>query len=324
MRRGWTVCWSGLASVVALAACSNIIGIDGYAIDPALDGDGGGASAGPKGTGGELPLAQGGDGSSGAGGIPAGGAGGPDAGGSAVGGEAGAAGAPPTSGCQSAQDCDDTIDCTTDTCGADGQCVHSADDTVCTPATGMCSHCKLGIGCVDAAPQEQELLLDPSFDQNVGDWVEYSDTFSFNISADASAHSASNLVKFGPARAKADEREFAGVYQEVYIPPGTIKLTVSGWYKMLPGSLTGERPAAGDYVTLTLFGLDADVTRYVDYHEWAGSQAKQTTWTRFTYDTSKSKLAKVLGLDVSLDLVCETWDTLYYFDSLSLTASVCE
>jgi len=349
--------WSGISVLVTLGACSNIIGVSGIEIDPSLDagssgkanegGSAGVSHGGKPATAGDANTPEGGDpttagtstAGNNAGGDDTGGknAGGSNTGGSVSGGgEGGAGGEPPVvvDECQSAQDCDDTIDCTVDSCGADHQCVHTANDTACTPAAGACSStCKVGIGCVDVAPTVKELLLDPNLDEETGDWQQYSETYNHqNIFADAAAQSAPNSAQVKPAKADATEQETFDLYQEIHVPKGTTKLTVSGYYKMLPGVDSVDRPIAEDYATLTLFSLEqpADAThnepwyiRYIDYHEWDGDGLKKAAWTAFTYDTPKATIAKVLDTDVTLDIFAKTWDTKYYFDSLSLKATYC-
>lgn len=364
--------WSGIALVVTLGACSNIIGISSIEIDPALDGgssgktseggSGGISHGGKPATAGDANMPEGGDptaagtdaGGKSAGGNDAGGksAGGNDTGGKSAGGnanagssaggsvgmagEGGEGGEPPimTDTCQSAKDCDDTIDCTVDSCGADHKCVHTADNGMCTPGTGACSStCKVGIGCVDVAPLVKELLLDPNFDDDTSDWAESSNTYNDQcIFADAAAQSAPNSVQVKPAKAGAAKQELADTYQEFHVPKGTTKLTVSGYYKMLPGADAAGRPISADYATLSLWSLEQppDAThndtwyiRYIDYHEWDGDGLKQAAWTAFSYETPKATIAKVVDTDITLDLVAETWDTKYFFDSMSLKATYC-
>lgn len=52
--------------------------------------------------------------------------------------------------CQTATDCDDGVDCTTETCGADDKCVYVTDHTVCNNGD-MCDgveQCAVDLGCV--------------------------------------------------------------------------------------------------------------------------------------------------------------------------------
>lgn len=319
MLRGSLRYGSGVALIAALGACSNIIGLSEIDIDPSLDESSGGepSSGGKSTTGGKSTA---GDTV-----IPDGGV--PGDGGKTSGGASGAGGEPPR-GCQSAAECEDDIECTVDTCGKDGKCANTADSTLCTAGTGMCTSCKAGIGCVDSAPVVKELLLDGTFDDATGDWVEYSEDYDDqNIFPDAAAHSGGFSVKLGPAKAGETDQEFVDLNQLLTVPAGTVKLTMSGYYKLLPGAQTHD-PKEDEYAQLTLFSPDTDsqgnYTRYIDYHSFDGTDPKQEAWTAFSYETSKGVIKRVAGKDVTLDLVCETWDTVYYFDSLSLEASVCE
>jgi hypothetical protein len=349
--RGFLRLFSGVVLVAAPVACSNIIGVSELEIDPSLGVAGSGASSGSGGTssggtssggtssggtssggtssGGDSTLPEAGETSGGAAGSSA--QGGTSTGGGAgagTSGDAGAGGEPP-SGCRDASDCDDQIACTDDTCLPNGECRNTADDTACTAATGKCTSCRPGIGCVDFEPAQKdlELLLDPKFDELTGDWQEFSDVDA--VSSDAAAQSGTHSVFFSAAPANATETRFFDVAQIVHIPAGTIKLTASGWYKMLwAPEEKPERPRSDEYVTLTLFSVDPDddgeYVRYLDFHTWDGDDPEQTTWKAFTYEASKAALNKVQDLEITLDLVAETWDTKFYFDTMSLKATVCE
>jgi len=337
MRGGLLRSWSGLAVLALLGACSNIIGISSYEIDPALDEGEGGSSAqgGKKGGGPQAGSPSGaGDetgGSSVGGSVvdPGGGQGGDSGGTAGVAGDTGdggQAGGPP-SGCVAA-DCDDGIDCTIDACDGDGECTHTADDTACSPLAGNCATCTLGVGCVEVAGTVKELLLDPGFDLKSGDWVDYRDGLPASIVADANAQTPGNSVRLGPAPNNATEQGFTDLSQQITIPANAISLVVSGYFKLTPGKVGDlDRDANDDYTTLTLFSLaddNGDFTRFVDYQEWDGFHAAQATWKAFSYTTSKAVLAKVLDQDVTLDLVTETWDTRFLFDSLSLKVTTCK
>jgi hypothetical protein len=235
-------------------------------------------------------------------------------------------GEPPT-GCPN--DCDDEIACTIDECLPNGECQHTEDDTACTAAAGKCTSCQGGIGCVDSEPVEKdlELLLDRNFDEQTGDWGDFSDADV--ILPDAAAHSGTHSAYFSVAPDDNVEPAFFDITQIVVIPAGTIKLTASGWYKMLwAPAVKPNRPRSDEYVMLTLFSVESgDDGKYIRYWEpksWGGTDAPQTTWKAFSYDASKMVLSKIQDLEVTLDLVAETWDTTYYFDSLSLKATVCE
>jgi len=347
MRESLLPSWLSPATLLLLllAACSNIIGVSDYEVDRTLDESGSGSSdrGGSVSSGGNAPNAgeanagdasatTGGDGTS-AGGVA------PSAAGTAsAGGIVSAGGSPPggegtggdtaPGGCSKAQDCDDTIDCTVDTCGRDGTCIHTPDNTVCLPLAGDCATCTVGIGCVERPGTVRELLLDPGFDIKSGDWIDYRDGLPASIVADATAQTPGNSVRLGPAANAATEQGFTDLSQQVTIPKNATALVVSGYYKLIPGKAGDQtRDAAEDYTTLTLFSLadeNDDYTRYVDYHQWYGDDAAQSTWKSFTYSTPKVVLREVLDQVVTLDLVTETWDTRFMFDSLSLQVTTCE
>lgn len=237
-------------------------------------------------------------------------------------------GEPPIDPDACAEDCDDEIACTVDEC-IEGECVHTTDDSACTPAAGKCGTCRAGIGCVDSEPiqKDLELLLDRNFDEQTGDWIDISDVDS--ILPDAAAQSGTHSVYFSPAAANAAETNLFDVVQEIHVPPGTVRLTASGWYKMIwAAEEKAGRPRNKEYVTLTLWSLEdenGDYTRYHDFKQWnANVGPAQPAWKSFTYEAPRDVLDEVQDLDITLDLVSETWDTKYYFDSLSLKAMVCE
>jgi hypothetical protein len=309
MRRLWCA-WS----LVTLGSCSNIIGLSEIEIEEGVGSGGGGAS-----TAGSSSVSQAGEQSGGQGGAPV------EPGGAGQAGEAGAGGEPP-SGCRSAADCDDEITCTVDSCLPSGECSHSADDTACTPGTGKCSRCRLGIGCVETAAVERELLLDGGFDEQTADWQDLSSVEV--IVPDASAQSGTHSARFDRAAPAAKKTRFHDVFQVVQVPQPLLKLTASGWYKMVWAAEELEgRPRDDEYVTLTLFSQEnanGDFTRYWDFEQWDASGTPQTEWKSFTYDAPTSVLNRVKGLELTLDMVAETWDTQYYFDTLSLKALTCE
>jgi hypothetical protein len=287
-------------------ACARIIGVSDLELDPALDvaGRGGAGAAGSAGSGGRS--------------------GGTGAAGEA--GEAGGASEPPA-GCRDAAECDDEISCTKDDCSPSGECTHTADDTACTPADGKCTTCQLGIGCVDTDAVEQELLLDGAFDEQSGDWQDFSSVDV--VEANEDAQSGALSVHFSAAPADDEETRFSNLSQLVHIPPGTVKLTASGWYQMRwAEEELKARPRSDEYVTLTLFSQDAsedgEYIRYLNFESWDATQRQQASWKSFSYDAPRSALNRVRDLDITLDLVGETWDTEYYFDTLSLKATICE
>lgn len=320
---------------MAAGACSQIIGVSGYEIDPSLDedtksvggapdaGEGGadtlptagkgGGGAPHAGEGGVYSLPTAGKGGSGAG------AAGRDMGGSAgrtsSGGEGGDA--PKPAGCLSSDECDDGIDCTEDVCQPNGTCRSTADDSACE--TSKCQTCQLGVGCVAGPTTTIELLTDPGFDGTNEDWVETSITFDDqNIFPDDFAVTAPNVAKFGPAPLDAEEQEYADLLQYVVIPERTVGITLSGYYKLTPGATLADE----DYAVAAFYESGATEPS-AQFHEWPGDSAAQSAWKSFSYNAPKSDVADMVGGEYSFDLVAYSWQSVFLFDSLKLTATVC-
>jgi hypothetical protein len=331
----------GLA-LLTLSACAEIIGISGYEIDETLDGE-----AGRSGSGGDEP--SGGKSPGGSSSVMAGAAtidGGEAGAGSTTGGVAGTAGsepaggqstggAPPEAGqpgaagdagdggqgpigCQSAAECDDSIDCTDDACLPNGTCRHTADDSACDPF--KCQSCQAGVGCVAGPTTMVDLLTDPGFDGTHDDWVEASDYFNDqNIFPNAMAQTAPNIATFGPAVAGAEEQEYADLLQYVEVPEGTVGITLTGYYKLAPGGVLPDE----DYAVAAFYDLGA-IDPIVQFHSWTGDGTAKAAWTSFTYNAPKAKLLEMSGNEYTFDLVAYSWETVFSFDSLKLTATVCQ
>jgi hypothetical protein len=345
MRRGSFRCWSGVAVALVLGACSNIIGISNYEIDPALDESAGATSIG---SGGKLGSAgkpavleggapAGGDGAGIGGDLMAGGmaSGGTENGGMASAGTenggSGSAGAPlggdgaggdPTipTGCVSSKDCDDTIDCTTDTCLANGQCGHAPKDDLCDST--RCETCTVGIGCVAGPLKEEQVLVDPNFDAPDGDW-DGSDSDITNVVVNAAAQSPTRIAKFGPAASNATKYQYGDLLQYVTLPKGVVGLTVTGYYKLTPTKIL-HPDDPDDYVTLGFYDLNGGTLPVVQFHTFEGSGAAQTAWKQFTYTAPKDEVAKVLdGGDFSFDIVARAYSA-FQFDTMTLTTTTCQ
>jgi hypothetical protein len=326
MRGGLLGSKSGLAvAALTLGACQTIIGISGYEIDRDLDDEGSGGVAhdgGSMSSGGKPVGGSNVDAGAGGGEVAEGGHGELPRGGSSNGSGADAGGAPGGAGggggCTRPADCDDDIDCTVDSC-SDGTCENTPDTTLCVATNDECVTCRAGLGCVVGESMVQQLLLDPSFDESSGDWVEYSDNFDNNIFVEAGAQSGTSIARFGPAPLDAAAREYADLFQYVTIPEHTVSLTFSGHYQLAPGP---KKPAA-EYVVAGLYEIGA-VDPYTEFHSWAGNSGARAAWTAFSYDADQSDIQSMWGVEYTFDLVARTWDSVYRFDSLSLTATVCE
>ena len=304
--------------MVLVSACSNIIGVSSYEIDPALDEDSssGGKSNGSGGTPAQgATTGEGGDGTAGSdspGGKTS--MGGKGSAGSTTAGT-GAGGEPPAPECTTAAQCDDEIDCTTDSCNA-GSCVHTPKDTLCD--SSLCETCTVGIGCVAGPKDVVQLLQDPSFDLPSSDWDE-SGSDGKNVVTLVGAHSGTNVAKFGPAGPAAEEQDYSDLLQWVTIPEGTVALTLTGWYRATAGVTAPE----DDYV-VAAFYEDGSTRPFSQFHSFEASASATATFKMFTYNAIKSDVKDMPGNEYSFDLVGYAWDSVFYFDTLQLNATVCQ
>lgn len=328
--------WSGLAVVTLLGACSNIIGISSYEIDPTLDEGSGGSGAGTKSgggashagsknmDGGEPNTPVGGDdtGGSGVGGSNNGGSnngGSSPLAGAPAAGEPGVGGEPSSSGCKTAQDCDDTIDCTTDTCNAVGTCVHTPKNNLCDGT--LCETCQVGIGCVAGPKTTTQLLLDPGFDilPATGDWDE-SGSDGINVVTNNAAQTPTKIAKFGPVTGNnPPDQQYSDLLQYITIPAGTVSLTLTGYYKLTAGTTAPE----DDYL-VAAFYEDGETLPFTQFHSFEATVGPSTTWKSFSYSAPKNDVAKMGGVDYTFDLVAHVWDTVFQLDSLQMNATVCQ
>jgi hypothetical protein len=327
-----------LAALALVGACSNIIGISSYEIDPKLnEGSGGTSSSGGKlGSGGKTPLIEGGapaggdnsgiagknggKGGKASGGTPStGGAG--DAG-SPMGGDGtagdGVGGATEPTGCTGSKDCDDTIDCTTDTCLANGKCGHAPKDTRCDST--RCETCTVGVGCVAGSSTQTQILLDPNFDAGTGDWVDVNS----NIVTNALPQSPTKIANFGPAPANATKHIYYDLLQYVTLPAGVAGLTVTGYYKLTPFA-KAHTTDPGDYVVLQVYDLNGSAAAAVEFNSFSATLGAKTEWgQKFTYAASPSELALLTdGGDYTFDFVGHVFST-FQFDTMTLTATTCQ
>lgn len=315
MRGGILRSWRALAvSGVLLGGCQSIIGISDYEIDAQLDENSRGGNSTTPGAAGQPD-----DGEGGSADPPSGGSADMLPDGDGDGGDGGAGGRDSTVECTEVGDCDDTIDCTVDACD-DGICTHLADDSLCVPDPGECLTCRVGIGCVAGPAVIEQLLLDPSFDQRSGDWIEDSDSYPSLVVSEPGAQSGMSLAKLGPAPVDATEEEYGDLYQHVTIPEHTSTLELSGYYELTPGAM---KPGA-DYVAAALYELSDTAQPATLFHRWSGSSAAQTTWKSFGYAAPRNEVLAMRGREFTFDLVLRSVGSEYRFDTLRLEATICE
>ena len=71
-------------------------------------------------------------------------------------------------------------------------------------------------------------------------------------------------------------------------------------------------------------GLFTGQTEVLEFHTWRGDDLAASPWTAFEYAAPQSKLAQLLGKEFTFDIYAHTWDSEFYFDTLSLEVSLCE
>lgn len=317
MRAGLLGSWSSwLLPAALLGACSNIIGISSYEIDPSLDPESEGGS--PSGGKNSVPEAgQAGQGAT----DPLGGGGAAGQGGDApgpAGATHGGAGGEP--GCESPSDCDDGIACTVDACGSDGSCSHTPDDTACDADPGECLTCVTGVGCLAAPSSTVELLLDANLDERTGDWNEimFDNAQPSIVAIDGMAHTPSYSAMLLPT-ASTTVQAYIDLLQYVTIPLGTVQLRLSGYTKQLRGSFD----PAEDYAIAGLY-VAGGSTQLLEFTAWYGDEPAIPAWTAFEFVAANNALSRVVGEEVTFDIFGYTFDSTFYFDTLSLQATVCE
>jgi hypothetical protein len=164
------------------------------------------------------------------------------------------------------------------------------------------------------------LLLDPSFDEQSGDWSEDSDSYPSLVVSQARAQSGTSVAKLGPAPVAATEEEYGDLYQHVTIPENTSNLTLSGYYQLIPGATE----AGADYVAAALYEPSDAAKPATLFHRWSGSSGAQTTWKSFDYAAPRDEVLEVRGRRFTFDLVLHTTGSEYRFDTLRLEATICE
>jgi hypothetical protein len=326
---------SGIALAVLMSACSSLLGISDYEIDPSLDPQGGqpgGGSAMDAGGEAGAPPRQGDGGApSGTAGTPGSagetpGASGASEGGSGGSAQAGTGGTGGSGGGCNPASCDDEIECTVDSCGDDGKCVHTPDSGLCDADNDECVTCDALIGCVATPATKTQLLADPNLDLAQGDWTEdiQDSEQPFIINPDPAAHSAPNSAWWLAADPLADIQAYADLMQVISLPPKVKSLRVTGFYQQTKGLIA----PSDDYAVA---GLYRGNTKLIEFHTWSASSAPRATWTGFEYWAKPAELASLLqtlqttpSAVITFDIYGYVWDSTFRYDTLSLDAFTCE
>jgi hypothetical protein len=235
--------------------------------------------------------------------------------GDAAGGMAGS----PTVGCTPAS-CNDDIDCTVDAC-MNGECVHTPDTSLCDRDADECIVCKVGLGCVPGTTSTEQLLINPSFDELIGpEWEEdvqdapqtgilFQDEY-----ADTPPNSAWYLGVDDPMTATV--QGYADLIQAISIPDNIVGLKLTGMYELINGTYLPE----DDYI---IAGIYEGNSKLAELNRWWGDDPQVTVWTPFEGTATPVEVTRMAGKNLTFDIVGESWDTAFYFDTLSLEATLC-
>jgi hypothetical protein len=327
---------SGALTLTALASCSNIIGLDSYQVgitDAGPDGNGSGGDQASGATGGDTAMSSGGDGAN------HGGTANSSGGAGATGGSAGCVPADCDDNVACTEDtcvngecmhtaddnlCDDDVDCTTNTCDSTDGCVFEPDDSACTGMDLVCPSCDPEDDCIDAWDgTEEELLESPTFDDDNFVWYDATDPeqADFILTHTDELFSYVGIDADTPDWAAWIGGHYSTVYelsQTVSIPPNTGAIELSGVYQIA----TAETSVEADYCSAELFDESGQVHPFVQYSNFD----EISGWTPFNSEVleeevplaGRSLTFALLGsTDVSLNTNC-------FFDTLSLTAKLCE
>jgi hypothetical protein len=350
-------------SVLAIAGCSQVIGLGDYKVgDNSSDAGNsesgsssvtaGSANAGASGStvetkpdGGEVkpdaggkPQSGGSGGSGGEAGEPSGatgglseggstGVGGTGAGGTGVGGGSAGANVGGGAGAGSAcpTGCDDGIACTIDLCDSTG-CVHTPVDALCN---GACMKCSATLGCQDKSTTT-ELLTNGNFDTGAGTgWAQTSTSYAVN---DNGLPDTLVLIKVPPAGITAqsapDILALGAKNNEQTFVTQPLNIPANTAALTLSGYAWVKSTDTVDdsdqaWIDLTSDPNDPSTFQNVFSKIWYNENVT-TTWVAFSDNADMSQITPQQSVWLTVLGLNDISDiSNFYFDSLSLKAKVC-
>jgi len=236
---------------------------------------------------------------------------------------------PVCTGCTVNTDCDDAIDCTTDTCSGAGVCVHTPDDGVCAASGYVClpNQCVVGVGCspVDIT-EEVQLVANGNLDSG-GSWSEASSNgYPLIVVEDATvaAHTPTRYAWLGGAW-----YEFSELFQLVSVPTGTQALNLNFFYQLSTNDPYYWLPY--NYNVMGAEILSSDGGTVLQTILALGNQDTTGSWTEVSVDLDPSWAGTDVLVYFWASIGAEYYSSGYYFgntnfriDTVSLTASVCQ
>jgi hypothetical protein len=242
---------------------------------------------------------------------------------------------PPACTCTEDADCDDQVDCTTDTCNDSQVCVHEPNHGACAASGDVCNpnQCVPGVGCTPIdVTQTQQLLADPAFDAFTSVWTEYSSTYYDLVVSESASLPAYSYPRY--AWLGGIEYEYSELYQTVTVPEGTQSLSLSFYYFIDTYDIPYD-----DYNIMGVQLWSGDGLTQLHEFQRAGNQDGNNGWTLFegTVDATAWAGSDVqvyfwasigAGYDVYYGYpdyrYINVYNTNYFVDSTALTATVCQ
>lgn len=232
--------------------------------------------------------------------------------------------------CETDSDCDDGVDCTEEACTEDQVCSYTTNHSECTDSGDACvpNLCGVEIGCreVDIS-KSVELLSNGNLDSDTDDWMMTSVNYDRVIFADdyvprLTAHSPPNVAWLGGGEANPDEQN--SLSQRVHVPAGTTTLELSFAYQIHAEDLPDNHNQSQIYLRATEASqTDREILTFYNQDKPLEDETLDWTWSEYGTTLDGTEWA---GSDVILEFTGTGIDgyTHFFYDSISLIATVCE
>ncbi len=226
-------------------------------------------------------------------------------------------------GCMTNADCDDGIECTTDTCNGSGACVRTPDDEVCPDSGDACqpNKCVAGSGCqlVDIS-ESKELIVNGAFDA-AGGWQEAATNNYAIVHAETDTPTlAHTFPRLAWMAGMANDLAEMWSAPPITVPEGTRSLEFSIYYHV---ESTIDEPDRD--ITRIALRTAEDDTEVYSIAEWA-NQDVTSGWTLFSTSVDVSELE---ADELELYIYSQTGDwgeeefTDVFLDTASMVANIC-
>jgi hypothetical protein len=224
--------------------------------------------------------------------------------------------------CQTDEDCDDHVECTTEVCESNN-CTYATDDDSCPSSGDVCrpTLCTIGTGCqqVDRT-QYVELLKNGNLDAGHESWTELSENYpqviyEYDYIPNLFPHTPVFVAWLGGGEGVLDDRN--SLAQVVSVPAGTVDLTLTFFYQLWTDELPDSRNQM--QVDLREAGTEPSDAALLTF----GNSRETRVWTGFNLTSNAADFANT---DAVLEFRGTAVDGYSHFfvDTISLVARVCE